>query len=702
MGYISANTSDMRLPLKNLIEPRIKIDIYDEQTDLFIDTITGGITGGSLSINGESDVRWTFSLNVIPNRQFDIRIQENNYIWIDKYIRVYLGMYSPVRIRKQEMNYYPVGKYYPMQGSITYDATNTQLSISCSDQVANLDGSRNGQYGALNTIFPAYYDTRFYSDSVSYTDNVYSCSIISYTDTYAIGDIFCLKLPETNQEGCSVNINGLGTLPVYSKIVGYAIAAGSLEGNKEYLFQVMYNTRTNSKYFTCVGECEDESIVAEGTGSETIFYLTYHRIRDAVITVLKQLARIKEDDFFVDNVGEYKAMPGYPTYLEYREETPLWDTIPFDQEFGVGSTIWQIIATFRDLYPNYEAYFNNQGQFIMQMIPDCENDPISFYNDYMKKIYISENTTVDISKVRNVSLVYGKSIETQFFANAGVTYSGGVYSTTISGYDEGYLNGDLVALRIPYANVGACYLNINGYGNIPIWDDNHEVPITEPVMEDDTVYVFKIKKKRENKQDIVRAYLLGHWQASGLCALVSGEKNSQMYTTFDGRQVPVYSEEYFMDVYNCEHVVLAALPDSPFTCEKIGVRLGVYSGGEFENIDSDTDAIERAKWETYKTVRLTDSISLQTKLVPFVNDVNFKVQYQPFNEDTAHEYLVTSISHDFYGGTTSWNLVRFYEYYIPEGSGGDDDPGDHYIWNTVKQYNWYQLSTYTWDEVHDN
>lgn len=695
MGNINPSTNDLRLPLKHLIEPRIKIDIYDEQTDMYIDTITGGITGGSLSISGESDIRWTFSLNVVPNRQFDIRIQENNYVWTDKYIMVSLGVFSPVRIRIQETNYYPVGKYFPLQGSITYDATNTQLSINCSDPVSNLDGSRSGQYGALNTIFPAYYDTRYYSDNVTFEDGVYACSISEYTDSYAIGDIFCLKIPVENPSQCAININGLGALPIYSKIVGYDIPVGELLTDHEYLFQVMFNTRTNLKYFTMVGECEDESIVAEGTGNETIFYLTHHRIRDAVITVLKQLARIKEDNFFVDNIGEYKGMPGYPTYLEYREETPFWDTIPFDQEFGVGTSIWQIIATFRDLYPNYEAYFDNKGMFTMQMIPDCENDPISLYNDYMKQIYISENTTVDISTVRNVSLVYGKSIETQFFANDGVTYSGDVYSATISGYDEGYINGDLVALRIPAANVGACYLNINGYGNIPVWDDNHEVPIEDSAMDADTVYVFKIKKKRENKQDIIRAYLLGHWQASGLCALVKGTTNEQMYTTFDGRQVPVYSKEYFMDVYNVESVILVSIPDSPFTCEKIGVRLGVYSGGEFENIDSDADAIERARWETYKTARLTDNIQLTTKLVPFVNDVNFKIQYQPYNEPIPHEYLVKNISHDFYGGTTTWSLVRFYEYYIPEPT-----PSGGYTWAVVSAYNWLEMKEmFTWDSV---
>lgn len=694
MGQIDFNTTDARLVLNNLIEPRIQLDIYDEQKRQYIDTITGGITGGSLSINSESDIRWTFSLNVIPNGQWDIKAKEYNYIWVDKIGKLRLGLYNRL---KDDINWYPHGEYVFTNTSWQYDATNNQLTVSCSDRVSNLNGQRNGQYGALNTIFPAYYDTEFYSDSVTYSDDTYSCTISSYTGGYTMGDIFCLKLPTTNDSTTKVNINGLGALPVYSKIVGYDIPSGELIADHEYLFQVMYNARTNSKYFTCVGECEDTSVVAAGTSVTKTFYLTYHRIREAVITVLKQLARISENDFFVDDVGEYKAMPGYDNYLEYREATPLWNAIPFDQEFGVGSNIWQILTAFRDLYPNYEAYFDHSGMFIMQMIPDCSNDPISIYNDFIQKVYISENTTMDMTVIRNVNLVYGKSIETDFFANTGVTFSGSTYSATIAGYDEGYLNGDKIALRVPSANSGAFYLNINGFGKIPVWDDNFERPITDTVVNADEVYVFKIKKKRENKQDVIIAYLLGHWQAVGLCALVDGATNEEMYTTFDGRQVPVYSEEYFKDVYNVEKVALVAIPDSPFTCEKIGVRFAVHSGGEFENIDSDQDAIERAKWETYKSARLTDNITLSTKICPFINDVNIKVQYKPSDEEVPHEYLLKSITHDFSAGTSSWTMIRFYDYYIPE------DSGDHYTWAVVSAYNWTEMRTmFTWQSVYDN
>ena len=258
------------------------------------------------------------------------------------------------------------------------------------------------------------------------------------------------------------------------------------------------------------------------------------------------------------------------------------------------------------------------------------------------------------------------------------------------------------------------------YMAVPVYDDNFDEIITDAnVLEKDAIYVFKIIKKRENGVDSLRANLLGHFQAAGLCALVSGDENEEQYTTFDGTQVPVYSEAYFKDVYNVETVKLVAIPDSPFTCEKLGVRLQVHSGGEFDNIDSNSDAVERADWETYKSARLTDSISLTTKLVPFINDVNFKVQYQPINEDLAHEYLVTSISHDFYGGTTSWTLVRFYAYYIPEdagkGSWDDDsvtpDEGTEEIspegigtiyqtWDSANEHVWNYFSDFQWRDLY--
>ena len=302
MGFIEINTADMRLPLKNIIEPRYRLDIYDESSGDYMRTITGGFAnGGTVNINAESDIRWTVNISVIPNRQYDIKIKEYNLIWIDKKAKLYLGLYDRLR---DTTNWYAFGEYIFTQGSWTYDATNNTLALSLSDMVSNLNGQRNGVYGPLNTVFPAYYDTRYYGKTVTYANDTYSTTISSYTANYTTGDIFCLNIPSNNTGAVKVKINTRKALPVYGNLIEQELEPDTLEAGKLYLFQVMYNPRMNKKYFCCLGESNGTSIADEDDTSVT-FYLVYNKIRDVVITVLKQLALMKEDEFIVDDMGEF-------------------------------------------------------------------------------------------------------------------------------------------------------------------------------------------------------------------------------------------------------------------------------------------------------------------------------------------------------------------------------------------------------------
>ena len=58
-----------------------------------------------------------------------------------------------------------------------------------------------------------------------------------------------------------------------------------------------------------------------------------------------------------------------------------WNAIPYDQEFECGATVAEILTTLRDLYPNYEMYFDEEANFVCKMIPSCYEDDIIFdYN----------------------------------------------------------------------------------------------------------------------------------------------------------------------------------------------------------------------------------------------------------------------------------------------------------------------------------
>ena len=555
---IQITNRDKKLITQNIIELRFKIEIYDENNRI-LDVLDGGIVGGSSAINAESDIRRTFSINVIPNRQFDIRIKEHNLIWINRKVKLYIGIKDKLR---NIYVWFPQGEYVFANTSITYDVTTNQVSVNCSDMVSKLNGTKNGQLGQTIIKYPAY--------------------------------------------------------------------------------------------------VEDET-----TGE----VIKYNYIRDQVITTLAQLAKIT--DYNIDDIGEYKGMPQYNTnWVNYRKESQVkvkdgslmetWNATPFDQEFSSGCNVWNILTTFRDLYPNYEMFFDENGTFICQMIPSCYEDDIVLDNSFLQDIYISENTSIDLSTVRNICEVWGESIEADFYADSS-SYANNIYSCSITGYEEKYYNGDNIAVKILTTNNNAPKLKVNAFVDIVIYDDNTEKPLEANKLEANEVYVFKIRKKHIDGSDVTRAYLLGHYQAHGMNVLTNGTVGED-FTTTSGKVVPLYSLEYFKEVYGCEDVEFTIIEDSPYTVQKLGEILDVKTGGEYNNITSTSLALHRAEWENWKNSRLTDNINLTTKICPFL-DVNIKVSYKRHDEDEEKQYIIKSVSHDFSGGTSNINMIRFYPLY---------------------------------------
>ena len=571
---------DLKLMMQKSITFCIKMEVLKNDGKTILDVLKGAIVGGTSSIDSTSSVRRTFSATVIPTLfdRNDAKITTDGLVWLDKEIRLYIGVMD---VRKKDYVYYPQGHYVYANTSGKYDATTNQLTINCSDFMTKLDGTKNGQLGALTTLIPAY---------------------------------------EENE------------------ITGEVI--------KRYV------------------------------------------IREAMITILTQLGYI--NNYMVDDIGEYKAMPKYnDAWQQYRNENELWNKIPYDLEFSSGCTVLSILEKLRDLYPNYEIFFDAYNTFICQMIPSCYGDEITFSNDFLQELYISEDTSIDMTEVRNICEVWGKVIDADFYTES-CTYSGNVYSCSIDGYDEKYYNGDLIAIKIPTANSANAKININNLGAIDILDENTDKNISANSISANTVFVFKIKTKRINSETIYYAYLLGHWKAHGMNILTDGSVGND-YKFNDGTVLKKYSKEYFQKKYNCESVEFEIIQNSPFTVQKLGEILGVKTGGEFENITSDSLALSRAKWENWKNCRLTDSMTLITKLVPFY-DVNVKVLYQNHNSDNEQQYIIKSVSHDFSSGTSTLSLMKFYPLY-------DDVMKEMGTYKALSSYKYGALNKYTYDEL---
>lgn len=547
-----ATQEDLLIVLQHSSDPRLRlnIEVLDAKQKV-LDTLNCGLTGGSVSINGESDVRRTANFTIQPTLKEKIKLTENSLLWLNKDIRVSIGLYNP---RTKKYKYYPLGYYVYTDTSGTYNATNDNLTINCADFMKKLDGTKNGQLGSLIISYPAY---------------------------------------KENQE---------------------------------------------------TGEV-----------------IEYNIIRNAVIETLEKLARITNHR--IDDIGEYKAMPDYnENWQQYRIENITWNTIPFDQEFSAGCSVLSILTTFRDLYPNYEMFFDVESNaFVCQLKPMCYEDDIVLDNSFLQRVLISENTSVDMTTVRNICEVWGQVIEADFY-NENCLYSNNTYSSAIAGYDEGYYNGDVIALKIPAPNQANAKLNINNFGNIGIYNEADEEPIKANELKANNVYAFKIKKNRVDGRDIIKAYILGQWQVHAINVLTNGKNSGQFVTSSDGQKYELYSKEYFQKFYNCERVDMTIVANSPFVVEKLGEIPDIKVSGEFDNITSDDLAADRAKWENWKNCRLTDNITITTALLPFL-DVNKKVSYKRSDSEIEHQYIITSISHDFSGYTTTITMYRFYPLY---------------------------------------
>jgi len=397
--------------------------------------------------------------------------------------------------------------------------------------------------------------------------------------------------------------------------------------------------------------------------------LKRNTIQNAVISVLEQLGQITE--YRIDEIGEYNAMPEYNEDWEsYREAHETWNTLPHDEEFSCGCSVFSILTTFRDLYPNYEMFFDpfDENRFICQLIPFCYEDDISIDNRFLQKVLISENASVDMSAVRNICEIWGKDINTKFNTET-CTYSDHVYSCTVPGFDTKYYNGDTISVKLPKIEQSDeesqknLKLDINNLGALDIYAENTDKPIEENILKGNCFYAFKIKKVNIGGEYIFRAYLLGQYQSHAIDVLCE-----------DTDEIILYSKEYFQKKYNCENIHFTVVPNSPFTVQKIGEILDVKTGGEYDTITSDSLALDKAIHENWKNCRLTDQITITTLLLPFL-DVNIKVSYKPKNCEEERQYIVKSVSHDFAGFTSTISMYRFY----PAFQSSPKEPADDKI-----------------------
>ena len=291
-------------------------------------------------------------------------------------------------------------------------------------------------------------------------------------------------------------------------------------------------------------------------------------------------------------------------------------TVPYEMEFEQGSTWWDVLVALRNILPSYQMYFDVDGVFHYDMIPYRANDPIRIDLNTWDNNAISESVDVDFESVKNAVEVYGAIHEPPFFCDkdkATVTNSAIFLAVNESFELKEYT---MVGFVLPSDVSGNITININNIGakNLVNSSGQNITALTK-----DTYWVIIYQANG--------AWLfMGHAQAQA-----KWQDNN---------------------------------PNSPFYVNgTIGkITLPLY-GDDYENIQTDELALERAKYEIYLRCRLNDTINVTTVPIYWA-DVGWKVNYRPLGGDVINQYLVQSISTDLApDGKQTWNLSRFYPLY---------------------------------------
>lgn len=338
------------------------------------------------------------------------------------------------------------------------------------------------------------------------------------------------------------------------------------------------------------------------------------RIRNAIVDTVVQLG--KWNKYRIDDVG--------------------YD-IPYDIEFGAGVSVFEIIDELVNLYPAWEFFFDEEGVFICQEIPTCVHDEVVLDDVLLNELLIDEPYNNSYTQVFNITEVFGKCWETDYFCES-TTASGAQYNATLNVTDFTYKNNKYYGFTVPSDNKASPKLKINSLAVYPIVNNDGSA-ITAGTLLANHSYVVKLKNNT--------FYLQGQYQIHAIATLWSKEPSSS-------------TKQAYKTEYNCNNMSFVVNPDNPFTIDKIGPV--VNKTIEDDVIWTDADCLDRAEYENWKTTVLSNQVSLQTIAIPWL-DVNKKIEHHLAKQSTTEQFIIKSISHEVTSGTMTIEMINFYPLY---------------------------------------
>lgn len=134
-------------------------------------------------------------------------------------------------------------------------------------------------------------------------------------------------------------------------------------------------------------------------------------------------------------------------------------TVPYDIKMDMGATIYELLVELRDLYSDWEMFFDVNGTFYFQQIPDGLDDAVILnFDELYQPLVVNVQNSVDFENVKNNIIVYGRLLDSgyQVQATAKDTQTDSPFNINKIGQinyivnDENIYNDDLAGQRARY------------------------------------------------------------------------------------------------------------------------------------------------------------------------------------------------------------------------------------------------------------
>lgn len=606
---------------QNLRMKRIKIELLDFDLRI-IDRIEGHIINGSITANANNDIRRSgnieMAIPIIYNAEKLIdkldgfTIEYGGKIWLDKYVKIYIGIDNLKSIEKETI-WYKMGVFLINKPTRNFSSQSFTISFECIDLMAKLTGLRQGQLTGQTTIIEqGHYDEKnvyiktkladVFAETITNLAGITKYTIYPIPDKYKyLPYEIKLGVGSTVYDILKELMNILSTWEIYFDLDGILRIEPIPSGKNAIVYNIdstqyissnlSYNFENVKNQIVVYGKINTLTYYTENTEEETdnVSYIgdTLSLKYSSINTETLYIGATTFGFFSTDKINTSKINK----VKIYNDGSLLFESnlVKFENSknsFGVNYETNQI--EIGQILPN-EVYFIRIYSATQNLQEDGTEildttQPIVF--EFMGKQSVSyclvnDNKESPFYINRNIK-------ETNYYAGTATNLIdvkvGQEYTLKLNNDSNfnGLKNGDIITFMANGTNLANPKININdSLGN--------------KILED--IPLVKNKFNKNGSRDYVDANIL-----------------SNDYTIWKIKY------EYYNSV---QRFVLLGRNNDTIT--------KICAGGEYDNINADQLAYERCIYELFTTSNLNDTIEFC--IIPnYLLDVNKKI---PYNENFA-------------------------------------------------------------------